>query len=347
MYNDAMQKFIILLGLVVLLAACKAAPQGQFVTTPLPTTRLMSTLPPTRTATHTPAPSATATQPLTPTPLPAFSFVITSDMTNSGGAGALDGYPQFFRGICEQIVATSFTDFMLSAGDIHPADDTFWTIQQVFGENYHWFPAFGNHDLIPHDFKWMTAYFANPAYAIQQHLVNGGPATCPDTTYSFDYQNAHFVMLNVYCDENSAWGIDGSISDVLYDWLAADLAATQQTHIFVVGHEPAFPQTDAETGIVRHYGESLDQYPAARDRFWQLLQTQHVLAYVHGHTHGYSITNYGGVWQVDAGHAYIMGAAPSPGTFILMHILGDQVRFETYRGKPGHTMQLFEQGSLR
>ena len=53
-------------------------------------------------------------------------------------------------------------------------------------------------------------------------------SACEETTYSFDYDNAHFVVLNVYCDENSDidTSADGEISDHLYDWLVLDLEAT-------------------------------------------------------------------------------------------------------------------------
>ena len=132
---------------------------------------------------------------------------------------------------------------MVSPGDIIPAEGTDWTIDQVLGEDYLWFPMPGNHDFDNPEISFLQNYNYDPNGPAEPNIVNQGPDSCPQTTYSFDYQNAHFVALNVYCNEDSPWGIDGSITDTLYNWLAADLAATEKAHIFVFGHEPAFPPT--------------------------------------------------------------------------------------------------------
>ena len=43
------------------------------------------------------------------------------------------------------------------------------------------------------------------------NIVNVGPAGCAETTYSFDYGNAHFVVLNEYFDGSSDVGADGEV----------------------------------------------------------------------------------------------------------------------------------------
>jgi PKD repeat protein len=82
---------------------------------------------------------------------------------------------------------------------------------------------------------------------------------------------------------------------------------------------------------LRHLGDSLDQYPANRDRFWSLLQNEGVLAYFCGHTHNYSAVNVDGVWQVDAGHARGAGDTGAPSTFVVVHVDGGTVTFDAYR----------------
>lgn len=238
---------------------------------------------------------------------------------------------------------------MISPGDVIPAADTRWTIDQVLGVDYLWFPVPGNHDFGRADISFLQNYNYDPNPSSEPKIVNWGPSSCPRTTYSFDYQNSHFVGLNVYCNEDAPWGIDGSISQTIYDWLAADLAETTKEHIFVFGHEPAFPQPDAQTGEIRHHYDSLDQYPAARDNFWQLLQEYQVVAYIHGHTHGYSAVNFGGVWQLDAGHAMGVRAAPTRGTFLIITVNGKQVVLKTYRGEggPGFSFHLQDEVTLR
>ena len=121
------------------------------------------------------------------------------------------------------------------------------------------------------------------------------------------------------------------MGDALYSWLVDDLNATDKRHIFVFGHEPAYPQPDADNGRLRHLGDSLDGHPANRDRFWNLLKDKGVVAYMCGHTHGYSAVAIDGVWQLDVGHARGLGDTGAQSTFVMVHVDGDVVIFEAYR----------------
>jgi hypothetical protein len=44
-------------------------------------------------------------------------------------------------------------------------------------------------------------------------IVNAGPPGCEETTYSFDYGDAHFVVLNEYYNGTSDRGTDGDAAD--------------------------------------------------------------------------------------------------------------------------------------
>jgi len=328
-------------ALVFLLSAC--AP------TPLEISSEVST--PTATGEPTgmplPSPSATPSPTATSTPVPKFSFVVTSDMSYTGAPEYID-YPHFFAALLGYVKIFGPGEFMVSTGDVLPAADTRWSIDQVLGEDYVWFPLPGNHDFGAADFDFLQNYSYDPNGADEPNVVRWGPEPCPRTTYSFDYQNTHFVMLNVYCNEEAPWGIDGSISDTIYDWLSADLAGTKKENIFVFGHEPAFPQPDDQTGIMNHLHESLDQYPEARDRFWALLADHNVVAYIHGHTHNYSAVKINGVWEIDAGHAAGTRYLPSPGTFLIITVEGENIFMKTYRGEeaPGYGYLLREDLTL-
>ncbi len=282
--------------------------------------------------TDTPEPTPTETQ--TPTPEPSFSFVVTSDISHYSTEEYFV-YPNFFAALLGYVKQFGAGDFMVTTGDVLPAADARWTIDQVLGEDYLWFPLPGNHDFGLADLRFLQNYEYDPNGPAEPNIVNWGPEPCPRTTYSFDYKNAHFIALNVYCNEEAPWGIDGSITDTIYDWLVTDLAETTQEHVFVFGHEPAFPQPDAQTGRENHLYESLDQYRDARDRFWALLQDHNVLAYVHGHTHGYNALEIEGVWEIDAGHAMGVRAAPTPGTFLIFTVQGGSVSMKVYRGEEG------------
>jgi predicted phosphodiesterase len=111
----------------------------------------------------------------------------------------------------------------------------------------------------------------------------------------------------------------------------ASRAATTHERIFVVGHEPAYPQPDVDNGRLRHETDSLNAYVAHRDRFWDLLKGKGVVAYICGHTHNYSLVKIDGVWQLDAGHGRGLGDTGAPSTFSLIHVDGPIVTYETYR----------------
>lgn len=335
-----MKIFMALTGLVLLaLSACAPIPA--------PSTTAMPSQTPIPAATFTPTPDPTATPTLTPPPDPAFSFAVTTDMSIVSAPEYIN-YPNFFAALLGYLKQSGPGDFMVSPGDIIPAEGTDWTIDQVLGEDYLWFPLPGNHDFDKPELSFLQNYNYDPNGPAEPNIGNQGPDSCPHTTYSFDYQNSHFVALNVYCTEDSPWGIDGSITDTLYNWLEADLGATEKTHIFVFGHEPAFPQPDVQSGYINHMYESLDQYPEARDRFWALLQKYNVRAYFCGHTHNYSAIQIDGVWQINAGQAMGVRAAPSPGTYLIVSVQGETVTVDTYRGEeaPGFGYTLFEEIQL-
>jgi hypothetical protein len=252
-----------------------------------------------------------------------FSFSITADMREFAGSGVYNT-SQYFRGAVEAIFENGAGAFMVSPGDFDPPEDVRWSITQTLGLSYPWYPVTGNHEEETlADMEWLRSF--------DHGVVNPGPSGCPTTTYSFNYSNAHFVVLNEYCDITGDDVTDGDVPDHLNDWLVADLETTSLRHIFVIGHSPAFPQPDADNGRLRHENESLNIHTENRDRFWNLLKNKGITAYICGHTHNYSAVLIDGVWQLDTGHARGLGDTGARSTFILIHADGSTAMFETYR----------------
>ena len=267
-----------------------------------------------------------------------FSFAVTSDQRQYSGSGYNSS--SYFRGVVEAVQRQGSHVFMISPGDIDPPADSFWTIQQILGVDYLWYPVVGNHELPGAgteayngaNMEWLRAYdYDRNGSGAPPDIVNAGPTGCPQTTYSFDYENAHFVVINEYCDTGGDDVTTGDIPDHLYNWLQADLAATEKDHVFVFGHEPAYPQPDADNGRMRHADDSLNENPTNRDRFWSLLKSAGVSAYFCGHTHNYSAVQIDGVWQLDSGHARGQGDTGAAGTFLMVHVNGSTVTFNAYR----------------
>jgi hypothetical protein len=217
--------------------------------------------------------------------------------------------------------------FHIMPGDFEDPRFTDASLKLQFGEDVVWYPIMGNHEFDEPEFmEWIrNAYYSLP------YIVNQGPAGCETTTYSWDYGNAHFVALNQYYDGVSDTVKGGDIVDELYYWLEADLDASTKPAVFVFGHEPAYPQ-------FRHVGDSLDQYPAHRDRFWKLLNDVQVMAYFCGHTHVYSAKQVDGpdwqpfTWQVDVGNAGNPTSIEPWQTFVDVTVTETEVIFNTWQG---------------
>lgn len=255
-----------------------------------------------------------------------FTFAMTSDVHQYGG-----DYPTFFKGACQAIRENGQGVFMTTLGDMTPPKKVAETIKNEFGSAYPWYPVVGNHDVeVEHMISWLRQY--NQGGKALPNVVNTGPVGSVETSYSFDYGQVHFVVLNQYFDGNRDDGGDGDVVDELYHWLDQDLSTTLQPIKIVMGHEAAFPQPDMENGLLRHEHDSLNSYPEHRDRFWQLLVSHQVLAYLCGHSHTYSHTNIQSVWQINCGHTQGTADTGSRSTFLLIHIdAHNRVICDTYR----------------
>jgi hypothetical protein len=182
-------------------------------------------------------------------------------------------------------------------------------------------------------------------------------------TYSFDYKNAHFVMMHAYlrdltldpaamsglCGYSSSsnrfdgkplYGPTGCIHDDLLIWLDNDLASTNAKHIFLFTHEGAHPTPGG-----RHATDSLDCLYCPnnwgnpwwlngtrpkREEFWSILAKHNVTAVFVGHGHHNTLTwvndihyGNGALYEIEAGH---------PPRLAVVNIKGDNAILRLYDG---------------
>jgi cysteine-rich repeat protein len=283
-----------------------------------------------------------------------FSFFLWSDSYTSSGA---DGVARLFTDAVNrsQYPNRLIPRFWIATGDIpymadssHALDDLNDNISNsASGANFPfacsasngkfpYFVAIGNHDVdgygtltpqLQYDY-WRTVVGPKlPGTLTGISNFKLGPSNGYDayTSYSFDYKNAHFVIVNQYHDDPTYPTSDpiACVRPSVYQWIDQDLAQTTKPVKFVFGHEPAWSycsdlsgfggdycdQTNPDnqtppnrtrpystTGdwpqpFGEHWGDSLEAAACpdgSRESFWSMLASHNVIAHFVGHTHTYS-----------------------------------------------------------
>lgn len=125
-----------------------------------------------------------------------------------------------------------------------------------------------------------------------------------DLTYSFNYENAHFVILDTAVYKNFH-----RIDETQLEWLKNNLKKNDKDIIYVFGHDPAYP-------VGHHTGDSLDKYPSERDKLWKTFQEYGVDVYFCGHEHLYNRSTHDDILQIITGGAGAhLHAPPEKGGF--------------------------------
>jgi hypothetical protein len=195
-----------------------------------------------------------------------FSFLHVSDTQADVDTYTVPTILDFetFGSALTTVTQTYHPDFLLETGDLidlsNNEDQWRWYFkrtQSVLG-SLALLPAIGNHEQ-------STAY---PAESFREHFTVPNactdPAVTPGTVYSFDYGNAHFVVLNT---ENKGAGFTAQKA-----WADQDMAKTDKKFIIVALHRGMFAG-----------GGTTDTF----DAFSSLLDKYKVALVLQGHDHAY------------------------------------------------------------
>jgi len=135
----------------------------------------------------------------------------------------------------DQMAADSLS-FVLSTGDnaydagTYAEFDT--KVFQIYGDVFSraaFFPTLGNHDYATSSGAPYLDLVSLPYQALR--------ASDHERYYSFDYGNVHVVALDTNAPLNVT---DSAATDDMFDWLRADLGATQQPWIIAVTHHAPY-----------------------------------------------------------------------------------------------------------
>ncbi|MGB9679280.1 MAG: fibronectin type III domain-containing protein [Thermoanaerobacteraceae bacterium] len=131
----------------------------------------------------------------------------------------------------------------------------------------------GNHETYnPPDWHTTKPIF----FTSQFKLPQNGPQNLKGQTYSFDYGNAHIVMLNSQEEEEK--NINGSILEDQKKWLENDLKNTDKTWKIVFFHKTPY------------YNKATRTNEDIKKAFTPIFDKYHVDIVFNGHDHGISRT---------------------------------------------------------
>jgi predicted phosphodiesterase len=173
-------------------------------------------------------------------------------------------------------------------------------------------PAVGNHEIRHRDDE-------NNFRQVFQDVYMNGPKEQKGLSYSFDFGNSHFCVINTdawyYGDPNDTTDDRADWHYIKYmDWLENDLKSAFERgmkHIFTFSHEMPFPigghLRDGLPNLGMRFKGEIDStrqwYLDRRDKFWNLMKEFKADAHICGHEHTYGRQEVNGVFQVLNGSA--------------------------------------------
>lgn len=204
-------------------------------------------------------------------------FLIFGD--SQSGNSSNPEYTPWNRTVQKAFASNPDANFMVNIGDL--------TEQ---GQNYqhwnNWFSAAagvidhipemavqGNHETYAPSVNGSVA----PQYYLNQFAVpDNGPYGYIGQTYSYNYGNVHFVVLDSQEDEEAP-GNDSFLQQQA-DWLESDLTSNKQKWTIVMFHKTPY------------YNKKTRNNPAVKDILTPVIEKHHVDVVLNGHDHGASRT---------------------------------------------------------
>jgi len=152
-----------------------------------------------------------------------------------------------------------------------------------------------------------THQFANPGAVgiFREHfgIKNTTPLEAYQLAYTVLLDGVQFIVLATDIDERQYRRYQRYVRTMpLLDWLEKELRTDPESirYRIVIGHEPAFSSAYPQGIRI-----GLEGNPQRRDRFWNILRENGVLAYFSSHESLFDRSNRQGVWQIITGGASV------------------------------------------
>jgi hypothetical protein len=197
-----------------------------------------------------------------------------------GDCGTSDNNQRATRDAYYNHIGASHTDMILFLGDNAYNSGTDLEYQSAIFSNMYenklkntvsW-STLGNHDGGAADSQTQTGPYYD-IFDFPKAGECGGVASGTEAYYSFDYANAHFIVLDSY-------ETDRSLNGTMYNWCKADIQNTTADWIIAFFHHPTYSKGS--------HNSDLESYSIEmRSIFLPLLESNGVDLVLNGHSHSY------------------------------------------------------------
>lgn len=150
-------------------------------------------------------------------------------------------------------------------------------------------PSPGNHEFGASDSPSQTGPYYE-GFTLPTAGEAGGLTSGTEAYYSFDYGNVHFVALDSHDTDRSAPAnpttnvCPGGQGGAMYQWVCADLAATDRDFVIAFWHHPPYTKGSHDSD---DSGDSGGRMEEMRERFLPVFEEYGVDLVLTGHSHSY------------------------------------------------------------
>jgi hypothetical protein len=147
----------------------------------------------------------------------------------------------------------------------------------------------GNHEFGASDSPTQSGPYYD-SFTLPELGEAGGVPSGTEAYYSFDWGNIHFIALDSHDTDRSAPANPASnvcppgVGGAMYQWLCADLAATDQDFLIVFWHHPPYTKGSHDSD---NAADSSGIMKEMRERFLPVLDAYGVDLVLAGHSHSY------------------------------------------------------------
>ena len=142
------------------------------------------------------------------------------------------------------------------------------------------FPSLGNHDYGNQPYLSAPTLTTNweyfSAFTLPTNAELGGVASNTEKYYSYNYGNAHFVVID-------SWGASSTVGGTMYNWLQSDLLANTKKFVVCYFHNPPYSKGTHDTDNNIFDLPSFD----IRQNLMTLMENNNVDLVLSGHSHIY------------------------------------------------------------